>query len=226
MGNFLTTFLHRLPNKITIYDFNKSVAIYPFCSLCKHPLKFYEFLPVLSWASTLGRCNYCHSPIDRTYTIIEVLAGILSIWCYHYFAFSDDYIVLFTLGLIMLLQFFIYWQHTRIELVLILATVAFGVLYRTLVDGTISEWVSTFCLGCFASMLLLKSEILKSDAKREGAALLLQACALLGFNALPLFGLLSLMIIALGKMLKGQMQRNIYPISLTILLFMVYYYAM
>ena len=56
IGNFTTTIFHRLPRNIMISGFDQKVTRPPFCSNCGHILRFYEYLPILSWFSTFGKC--------------------------------------------------------------------------------------------------------------------------------------------------------------------------
>jgi hypothetical protein len=67
IGNFTTTLFYRLPRNIMISGFNQKLTRPPFCSNCNHVLVFYEYLPILSWFSTRGKCNYCHAPINKSY---------------------------------------------------------------------------------------------------------------------------------------------------------------
>lgn len=75
IGNLLTTVIYRLPRKISLNGiFNKK--FYPFCSTCKHPLKFYEYFPILSWIFSGRSCNYCGAKIPLIYTIVEITTGL------------------------------------------------------------------------------------------------------------------------------------------------------
>ena len=51
-GNYATTFYHRLPLNKPINGFSDRKGIRPHCSKCKHPLKFYEYYPVIGWIYT------------------------------------------------------------------------------------------------------------------------------------------------------------------------------
>lgn len=42
------------------------------CLDCGHELAWYDLVPLLSWASTGGRCRYCQQPIGRFEPAIEV----------------------------------------------------------------------------------------------------------------------------------------------------------
>ncbi|HSX43708.1 MAG TPA: prepilin peptidase [Candidatus Saccharimonadales bacterium] len=46
------------------------------CPHCKHPLAWYDLLPVVSWLSLGGKCRYCHKPIPDSPVVEAALAGI------------------------------------------------------------------------------------------------------------------------------------------------------
>jgi leader peptidase (prepilin peptidase)/N-methyltransferase len=48
------------------------------CPTCKHPLAWYDNIPVLGWLMLRGRCRYCKTPISRQYPLVEALTGIAS----------------------------------------------------------------------------------------------------------------------------------------------------
>jgi leader peptidase (prepilin peptidase) / N-methyltransferase len=48
------------------------------CPHCKHPLAFYDNIPLFGWLLLRGRCRYCRAPISIQYPLIELLTGILS----------------------------------------------------------------------------------------------------------------------------------------------------
>lgn len=48
------------------------------CPTCKHPLAWYDNVPVAGWLMLKGKCRYCKTPISKQYPIVEALTGILS----------------------------------------------------------------------------------------------------------------------------------------------------
>lgn len=54
------------------------------CTDCRHTLAWYDLIPVLSWASTLGRCRYCHKPVSPQYPLVELLTAGLFLLSYFY----------------------------------------------------------------------------------------------------------------------------------------------
>lgn len=48
------------------------------CPTCKHPLAWYDNVPVLGWLILGGKCRYCKTAISRQYPLVEALTAILS----------------------------------------------------------------------------------------------------------------------------------------------------
>lgn len=79
-GNYATTFYHRIPLNKPINGINNKIGLKPHCSKCKHPLKFYEYYPLIGWIITQLKCRYCGISIDKSYFYIEIsslTAGLL-----------------------------------------------------------------------------------------------------------------------------------------------------
>jgi leader peptidase (prepilin peptidase)/N-methyltransferase len=49
------------------------------CPACGHVLGPLELVPVLSWASTRGRCRFCAAPVSVRYPVIELSCALWSL---------------------------------------------------------------------------------------------------------------------------------------------------
>ena len=160
LGNFTTTLLYRLPRNIIPYGFNKSDTKPPFCSDCKHPLLFYEYLPVLSWISTRGSCNYCDGKISLSYFYLEVACGFFAVLCVYLYSHNIEIFFLkFCLCATVALAFAIRAEHNIMSKFLIIALIAEGAFFRTLQDQSILPWLVMFCCAAIFSMALLQSKM-------------------------------------------------------------------
>jgi len=77
IGSFLNVVILRLPND------NSSIA-YPasHCPRCSTTLRWFDNIPLLSYALLLGRCRYCKTSISLQYPIVELLMALLSLAVY------------------------------------------------------------------------------------------------------------------------------------------------
>ncbi len=167
IGNFATTLLYRLPRNIIPYGFNGSKTEPPFCSDCKHPLRFYEYLPILSWISTKGSCNYCGKKISLSYLYLEITCGFFAVLCAYFYSHNIEIFLLkFCFCITLSLAFIIRIEHRFVPKILTTALVMEAVLFRTLQDQSIIYWLVAFC--CVAIFLMAVftikiDDILKQD---------------------------------------------------------------
>ncbi|HNW45459.1 MAG TPA: prepilin peptidase [Elusimicrobiales bacterium] len=72
VGSFLNVCISRLPKDESI--------VFPtsHCPLCRAPIKFYDNIPLISFAVLRGRCRACRAPISVKYPVVELAAGVLT----------------------------------------------------------------------------------------------------------------------------------------------------
>jgi leader peptidase (prepilin peptidase)/N-methyltransferase len=157
IGNFTTTIFHRLPRNIMISGFDQKTTRPPFCSNCGHLLRFYEYLPILSWFSTFGKCNYCHTPITKSYIMLEVLLGFTAMILYFLLGQNLEYFFLyFCFAALILLNIFIYLEHNFIPAILTLSIIILGMIFRTLTQGEIFSWLACLLLAFIISIWIVQ----------------------------------------------------------------------
>lgn len=73
IGSFLGVVIDRLPRM-------ESIIFTPsHCVNCKAPIKWYQNIPVISYALLKGKCSNCESKIPIKYFLIEILFGMLGL---------------------------------------------------------------------------------------------------------------------------------------------------
>lgn len=73
IGSFLNVVILRLPEPGASVVFPAS-----HCPLCRHPLSWYENIPLLSYLFLRGRCGHCSAHISYQYPLVELLMAMLS----------------------------------------------------------------------------------------------------------------------------------------------------
>ena len=160
IGNFTTTIFHRLPRNIMISGFDKKLTQPPFCSNCGHALRFYEYLPILSWFSTFGKCNYCHIAIIKSYIALEILIGLIAIILYYLFGQNLEYFfIYFCFATLVILNIFIYLKHNFVPINITLSIIALGIIYRTLTDQEISLWLTSLSFSVIISLWIIRNSL-------------------------------------------------------------------
>ena len=193
IGNFSTTLLYRLPRNIIPYGFSYDMKP-PFCSKCKHALRFYEYLPVLNWISTRGSCNYCSEKISYSYLCLETVCEIFAVSCaYLYGQNIDLFFLKFCFCVTASLSAIIYFEHRTILRILTIALTAEAALLRTLQDQSILSWVVVFSFAAIFSMLLLKAQH-RRELREEVVHVILPASILIqGYYLLFIAAIIALL---------------------------------
>ncbi len=95
-GSFLNVAILRLPK-------NESINLpASHCPICKHPLKWYHNIPLLSWIFLRGKCAFCSTKISIQYPLIELFTSLIYVVCYFYI---QDIIQAFLVGTVFALLF-------------------------------------------------------------------------------------------------------------------------
>lgn len=193
MGNYATTFLFRLPRGIEICGINKNVNTPPHCAQCKHKLRFYEYLPILSWIFSRFRCNYCGIKINPQYFFLEFSTGFVSIILYLFLGLSEKYLLLLALWVLSLLGGIIHLNHRIIIRDITKLVVVIGMIYRTLTDQSILPFMIDLSISTIvASGALAYRKWKKIDYRDELIHIILQGSIWLGIDViypLAIYGL-------------------------------------
>lgn len=105
-GSFYLVVATRLPNEESI------VAPGSHCDNCKHILKWYELIPVISYIIQGGKCRKCGAKIPLITVLIEVLTACT--FCISYYLYHFNYgffalIILLSLTIIIFISDFKYY---------------------------------------------------------------------------------------------------------------------
>lgn len=69
VGSFLNVLIDRLPKEENV------LVGRSYCDHCRHPLAWYDLIPLLSFVLLRGRCRYCQKKISWQYPMVELLTG-------------------------------------------------------------------------------------------------------------------------------------------------------
>lgn len=85
LGSFSNVIVYRGENDIPLLSKSRS-----FCPACRHELRWYDNIPLLSFILLKGRCRYCHAPISKRYPAIELTGMAIFLLSYFLFAYVYD----------------------------------------------------------------------------------------------------------------------------------------
>ena len=151
MGSFYHVIATRLSNGLSI------VKPASHCEKCKHVLKWYELIPIISYIIQGGKCRNCKTKLPISYFLMEICTGILFSVCYHVFdtpleiAISIVFVSSLIIIIISDIEYMIILDEVlifAIAAIVILDIIDIG-LYETSIK-------ILYGVGAFVTMLLIK----------------------------------------------------------------------
>jgi leader peptidase (prepilin peptidase)/N-methyltransferase len=105
VGSFLNVIILRLPEEKSI--------VFPasHCPECRHPIRLYDNIPLISYLFLKGRCRDCGGSISLRYPLVEGLTAILSLLIYWKFGPSMQYLCVFVFTCSLIVITFIDLDH-------------------------------------------------------------------------------------------------------------------
>ena len=85
LGSFLNACIYRMPRDISVLNPPSH------CPYCKNRIRWYDNIPLLSYALLRGRCRDCGAHIPIRYPIVELIEGIFSLSLFLRFGISIYY---------------------------------------------------------------------------------------------------------------------------------------
>lgn len=150
IGSFLNVLVYRLRDAETLLGRS-------FCRNCKHQIRFYDNIPLLSFLLLRGQCRDCGDKISWQYPMLEFLTGILFVLVgYLFFSLADQSAWLETAWLLGIVSCFVViaaYDLRYMEIPVILLVISalgtllfFGIEFFGL-QGTEPFWTSRLGLG-------------------------------------------------------------------------------
>ena len=123
-GSFFNVCIHRIPRGLSL---NRPGSR---CPGCGNALRWYDNIPVLSYALLAGRCRTCRQPISLRYPIVELVTCAVFVLHYLVFGPSGLFVVRVAFASALIVLFAIDLEHhllpDRITLPGIVAGLAFS----------------------------------------------------------------------------------------------------
>ena len=155
LGSVMGSFYHALATRLS-----KGLSIITpasHCEKCKHQLKWYELIPILSYIIQGGKCRECKTKLPISYLLIEVCSGLLFAVCYHVFGLTYDVLIalIFVSSLIIIIISDIEYMIILDEVLIfaILSIIVIDLISLGLYKTSINIIAGT---GAFLTMYLIK----------------------------------------------------------------------
>ena len=171
IGSFLNVVIHRLPKMMErewahechellnnpIPDAQAYNLMVPrsACPHCDHQIRWFENIPVLSYAALRGRCAGCGAHISARYPLVEAVTGLLFAWCGYQFGATAAALAWCAFAALLLTMTFIDWDTQLLP-----DTLTYSLLWLGLV-ASIAGWTEVLLrdavIGALAGYLFLWS---------------------------------------------------------------------
>ena len=105
VGSFLNVCVHRIPSGGSI--------IFPasHCPTCKHHIRFFDNIPIISYILLRGKCRNCNEKISRIYPLTELLTAVMSLFLFQKYGLSFEYLFSFVFTCTLIVVTFIDLKH-------------------------------------------------------------------------------------------------------------------
>ena len=119
-GSFLNVVGHRIVKRKTPFGRSK-------CPHCKHPLPWYDLIPVFSYLCLKGKCRNCHAGISFLYPAIEIFT-VLSFIAGYYLIDPTYHIAFFIFFSALFVTIRSDWEHMLVSQWVTIALIPVGIL--------------------------------------------------------------------------------------------------
>jgi leader peptidase (prepilin peptidase)/N-methyltransferase len=123
LGSFLNVCIVRLPSKQSILTPRSH------CPLCKHPIRWFDNIPLLSYLLLRGRCRDCHGRISPQYAAVEALTALLLIATFRRFGLSPEFVKYSTLVMMLIVLIFTDLRQRRIPQAVTVFGMSLGMIF-------------------------------------------------------------------------------------------------
>jgi leader peptidase (prepilin peptidase)/N-methyltransferase len=149
-GSFLNVCIVRLPNKQSI------LVPGSHCPLCKHPIRWFDNIPLVSYLLLRGRCRDCHARISPQYAVVEALTAILLAATFRRFGLSPEFVKYSALVMMLIVLIFTDLRRRRIPHAVTVFGIGLGMVFSFFipVDNRPVGWLAER-IGWFPPELVL-----------------------------------------------------------------------
>ena len=160
IGSFLNVCIYRLPRRESV------IAPASHCPSCDMPLKWYENIPLLSYAVLRGKCRRCGEAIPIRYPLVELLNATLYVLAGLKFGATLPLLpaMLFISALIVI--FFIDLEHYIIPNLVVLPVAVAGLAANIAIEP--DRWLELLLAGSLSAAFFLVVVLIKPGGMGMG----------------------------------------------------------
>jgi Type II secretory pathway, prepilin signal peptidase PulO and related peptidases len=165
-GSFYNVVGFRLPKGKSIVKPASS------CPNCKHMLKWYELIPILSFIIQGGKCRECKIKLSLFYPVIEFLTGALFATSYIMFGFTWEFVISLLIvsffNIILVSDITYYIIPDEVTVVLSILVIITKIVMLDMKEVVISVIVGAILFIVMYSIMLFGNKIFKKETLGGG----------------------------------------------------------
>ena len=168
-GSFLNMLIYRLPLGISLIDPKRSI-----CPNCKHIIKWYHNIPIISYLVLKGRCSNCNTKIPISYFFVELITAAVTLSLYVKLSFDYNFFISLTIFYLLIVLSFIDFKYKAVpDYLLILLLIATFTVEELHFQDMLIFTGGIVLLEIFITYYIqnIKSRIFKDDSLKEQIAL-------------------------------------------------------
>ncbi|MHB9112813.1 MAG: prepilin peptidase [Thermoleophilia bacterium] len=160
IGSFLNVVIYRLPRQLSL------VTPGSHCPRCEQPVKWYDNIPLLSYALLRGQCRHCGQGITMRYPTVELLTAVL--WALAGVEFGMTWPLLTALLFLSSLVaiFYIDLDHYIIPNVIVLPVAVVGLAANIAISP--DRWLEYLAAGLMSATFFFVVAVLKPGGMGMG----------------------------------------------------------
>ncbi len=155
VGNYACSLVHRLPRGKLMLDKP------PYCGNCGTLLQTADLFPVFSALWLRHKCRYCKQSYPVSHTWTELLVGLLFVLAFFQHGYGENFILIAFIGVFLITLAAIEANDNIIMSKILLCLVVCGMVYRTLIDGSIYGFTQAALTGLIFSAFLWRKQVKK-----------------------------------------------------------------
>lgn len=147
-SSYASNFSYRMPRNET--PFGRE----PYCGDCDAKLTPKDLFPIFSYAMTGGKCRHCGAGVPCSYFLLELLYMPYVGFCYIAFGFTDMFVLLALLGMILQISAMMAWDDNYVSPVTNLVLLMSGLLFKVLQGSLLVDGLIAVFFGLFGALML------------------------------------------------------------------------
>lgn len=122
-GSFLNVCISRLPRGESI------VLPRSHCPKCNHAIRWYDNVPLISYAVLRGRCRDCHVSISPLYPTIEALTAVILVLTFRVYGLGPEFVKYALFGMMLIVLIFTDLLDRRIPHAITIFGICLGLIF-------------------------------------------------------------------------------------------------